>query len=352
MSPVSLVTGATGFVGINMVQTLQIAGHTVIATDLPALCAAQSDDLKRGRFSETLRKLGVKIIPADLTNPKSLDNLTKGTDNIFHIAGVFSYSAPLSLLQAVNVDGTRNLLEETFKHAPNARIVVWGAGGIYKMLAPCEMLPQPLNESSPKDPANNYILSKWQEEELAMKYYREKGLRVSAVRPFTIYGPYGVYGGAEAIMQFAKSPMPAIPRNFVERIPFSHVTDVCKAALFISEKTEAIGESYNVVDDTQYSAIDLCTIVAEARGKKARRLPGFPVRALRKLLMFVAKVLGAITGLFGKKSPLEYDMVKMIGTDHWHSNAKLKSLGYNFTYPDARVGVAETVKWYEQQGWL
>ncbi len=45
-------------------------------------------------------------------------------------------------------------------------------------------------------------------------------------------------------------------------------------------------------------------------------------------------------------------MVKLLGVDLWFSNQKLKDLGYKLRYPDARIGLQECVRWYEEHGWL
>ena len=127
--PRSLVTGSCGFMGTHMVEMLVAAGHEVIATDLESAWA--DDDRKAGRFPSVVKAAGVQFIASDLTKPETLDPLVKDLDYVFHIASVFSYSAPWSVLRHVNVDGTRALLDKLLVASPNLkRIVVWGAAGL------------------------------------------------------------------------------------------------------------------------------------------------------------------------------------------------------------------------------
>src|SRR5262245_2726666 len=145
MPPLSLVTGACGFMGTHMVEILTEAGHRVRATDL-----AQSydhDDIRTGRFPSILKKLNVEFVPADVTNRETVEKILKDVEYVFHIAAVFSYSASWEILHRVNVEGTRHLLE-LLKQVPTfKKLVLWAAGGVYRFPKGPEDLP--LTEQSP-----------------------------------------------------------------------------------------------------------------------------------------------------------------------------------------------------------
>jgi len=332
--------------GTHMVEVLAEAGHEIVATDLPD--AYRADDKRRGRFPSVLRTLGVEFIPADLTQalPETLAALCKDVDYIFHVASVFSYSAPWRLLKRVNVEGTRALLDQARDNPRLRRVVVWGAGGVYGLPDPDDL---PLREdTSPPAPCNAYLRSKWLEEHLVMRY----GLPYTILRPTTVYGPRAVYGGGQLLMSAATMPVVAVPRNFTARIPFVHARDVCRAALFLAEKEEANGEVYNLNDDSQLTTFAFFEFVAKVRGKKFVSLPPVPIETLRRVALKVADVAAFFSRLTGLPVSLERDSIEYLGRDFVYSNEKLKQTGFQFLYPDARDGIRDTLKWYELEGWI
>lgn len=349
-APLSLVTGAAGFTGSHMVEILCAAGHRVRATDHPD--ALRGDDRTHGVFPSLLQRPGVEVMAADLTRLDQLPPLLTGVDYIFHIAGIFSYSAAWERLYQVNVEGTRNLCEAALAYRKTARIVIWGAGGVCATKAPGVFLSHPLDEASAKGPANRYLRSKWQQEQLVLDMQRYLGLRVSVVRPFTVYGPRAVYGSGQMVRQFARTRRPRIPRNFQSRVPFCHVDDVCNAALYIAQREDAVGEAYNIVDDSAYSLAEVIRIIAGTRGYRSYWVMPIPIWLARQCAYFLGFWMRQVSRVTRRTPVIETQAVKLLGVDHWHSNAKLKALGYRLQYPDAKPGLQAAVQWYEANGWL
>lgn len=350
-APVSLVTGACGFIGSHVVEVLVEAGHQVRATDLPE--AYEQDDLKQGRFPSVLKANDVEFIPSDMRAPSSLEPALEGVDYVFHVASVFSYSAPRSLLRSVNVEGTRalvDLLLEKKRRERLSRLVLWGAGGIYGLPSPYDL---PLTEETPPAPSNAYLKSKWEQEWLVMEAGRKHDLPFASIRPTGVYGPRAVYGGGQMLMEPAKMKIIAVPKSFEARIPFVHVRDVARAALHVATDERARGEAFNVSDDSLLSMVDFMRTVAGITGAKFIELPPVPVAAIRPLLLASARVAGLISQHVTQTPPaLEEDSVSYFGHDFVYSNDKLKQLGFELLYPDAREGIAETIAWYREQGWL
>lgn len=344
----ALVTGAAGFMGSHMVEILRENGWEVRATDLPS--ALEKDDLVRGRFPSVLRKNGTEVVASDLTKKDTLTGIAKGVDIVFHIAAIFDYTVPYEILQKVNVEGTRNLLDSVLETGGVKRFMNWGAGGVYGWSVKNGV---PIKESDPKTPTNNYLQTKWDQEQLVHSYYPRHKLACTSIRPTTVYGPRAVYGGGMFLMQPAKMKVVQVPRNFKFQIPFIHVRDVCRSAFFLSQKPEAVNEAYNTTDPNPMPTTDYFRLVAETMGRKFILLPPIPVGLFKGVSIFLANVLGWWSRHVSHKRPaIERDPLDYIGIEFVYDIGKLQALGFNFEYPDPRIGIRDTLMWYKQQGWI
>ena len=109
-----LVTGATGHVGRPLVEALLKQGEKVRV-------------LVRDK---TLASAGVEIVTGDLLDKNAVNRAIEGIDTIYHLAAVVDYKAtPKKLMYAVNVNGTKNILE-----FPGAKKVIYLSSAA---LTPC-----------------------------------------------------------------------------------------------------------------------------------------------------------------------------------------------------------------------
>jgi nucleoside-diphosphate-sugar epimerase len=346
--PLCLVTGSCGFMGTHMVELLKERGYKVRATDLPS--AYPDDDRKRGLFPSVVQKAGAEFIGADLTDAAMIKPLVKDAEIIFHIAGLFKYSATWEALEAVNVGGTKNLLDAALAEGKLKRFIMWGAGGVYGIPTP-DMLP--LKEDMITNPPNNYLKSKDLAEKLVMEVCEKNKIPYAILRPTTVYGPRAVYGGGQLVMSMAKMNPAMAPANFTARVPFIHVRDVVGAALHLAEHQGKIKGPYNINDDSQMTQIDLIRYFAQMMGHLFVKLPPIPVEFIRA---GVGKVAGVVEHLardvLHVASPIEADTIEYLNRDFTYSNDKLKSTGYEFVYPDPHHGLRDTVQWYRDNGWM
>ncbi len=346
MPPLALVTGACGFMGTHMVEILAEVGYRIRATDLAA--AYDHDDLNTGRFPSVLKKTPhVEFIPADITNPSDIAKLVEGVEYVFHIAAIFSYSAPWSLLWKVNVQGTQHLLEALQKTPTFKKLVLWAAGGVFKFPTKPEDLP--IHEGRPVDPQNNYLKSKWEQECLVRDFCKKNGMRFSAIMPTTVYGPRAVYGGGQMLREPLQMKVIMVPKNFKARIPTIHVRDVCRAALYISQNPQTDGESYIINDNSKTTTVEFMQMMARLTGKKFKALPALPLGLIKANLSLMAALGKWRKKIFGGKPPkFEKDMVKYFGVDFTCDNTKLKSTGFQFQYPEFEQGLEATLPWYRE----
>jgi nucleoside-diphosphate-sugar epimerase len=346
--PLCLVTGACGFMGTHMVELLKEKGYKTRATDLPS--AYPDDDRKRGLFPSVVQKAGAEFVGADLTDASMVKPLVKDVEYIFHIAGLFKYSATWEALEAVNVGGTKNLLDAALAEGKLKRFIMWGAGGVYGIPTP-DMLP--LKEDMITNPPNNYLKSKDLAEKLVMEVCEKDKIPYAILRPTTVYGPRAVYGGGQLVMGMAKMNPTMAPANFTARVPFIHVRDVVGAALHLAEHDGKIQGPYNCNDDSQMTQVELMRYFAQMMGHLFVKLPPIPVEFIRA---GVGKVAGMVEhvarDILHVASPIEADTIDYLNRDFTYSNDKLKSTGYKFIYPDPRHGLRDTVQWYRDNGWM
>lgn len=327
-----LVTGACGFVGSHMVdQLLQSVKLNVRATDL-----AKAD--------RVFLNPRAQFVPSDLRSPTSLAGVVKKVDVIYHVASLFRYSASWDDLHAINVEGTRKLCDAA-SDAGVSRIILISSSGIYGK--PRQL---PVREDDPKHPSNAYEQSKWEQEQAASKACKKRGLKFAILRPSPIYGPRNRYGIGTVIRMLAKGQLPVISENLNTLVPLVHVADVVGAALHLTDYAKAAGEAYNIADDSTYRKYDLFSYVAPLVDTKIyhTRFP-LPRAAMKGVARWSEWKARHITH---REPKVERATIDLVYNAYWFSNAKLKATGYRLLYPDARIGLKDTIDWYKLHGWL
>jgi NAD dependent epimerase/dehydratase len=177
-----LVTGAGGFIGSHLVESLLEKGTDVRAfvkyngrgdwgmlSDLPA---------------EALKS--IEVISGDIRDPFFVHKAVQGCDYVFHLAALigipYSYVAPNDYV-AVNVQGTVNVLEAC-RNERTPRIVHTSTSETYGTA-----VYVPIDEKHPLQGQSPYSASKIGADKMAESYYNSFELPVVIVRPFNTFGP-------------------------------------------------------------------------------------------------------------------------------------------------------------------
>jgi nucleoside-diphosphate-sugar epimerase len=169
-----VVTGAAGFIGSHLAQTLAAAGHEVVGVDCftdyydPAEKEANARDLE--------------VLRLDLAE-ETLD--LAGVDGVFHLAGqpgVRSFGDVFPLYVSRNILATHRVLEAAA--AARVRVVLASSSSVY---GEAESYPTP-EDTEPK-PISPYGITKLACEHLMRAYAAAFGADVVALRYFTVYGP-------------------------------------------------------------------------------------------------------------------------------------------------------------------
>jgi len=371
MEKVHIVTGAFGFSGSYLVKALLKEGKKVLATDTSgrlnnkeriSYCKSIDLDLAHPRLS---------LVSADLSSRESLRQLFKDIGSIgivYHTASLYNYSASLSLLRKVNVEGTANLLAELPRDID--QFIHWSTCGVFgKPIKKGVLAGLPFTETSEspktmspraKRPAvtplvNEYSVSKWEQEQMLWKKCKEEGFPLTVIRPAPIYGPGSKYGHGGIIVAVATGLLPFIPVASKHSKTISvHVEDLAHFALYVSGKKECVGEDYNCVDSTDISYYDFIHFIARVLGKEIIDVSHFPMGLMRAITFSVATFINVLNlkKYYPQLSIVETQSAKYIGSSYRVSNEKSKSIGFEYKYEDVKVGIKDTVSWFKNQGWI
>ena len=312
----TLVTGAAGFMGSHVVELLSRNGERVRATARPREDVSFFD------------KLGVEFVPADLTKPETLPRLFEGgVDRVMHLGAVCNFSTPYEKLFPTNVAGVEHItglaLEagvKSFVHVTSTSVY-----GLYT--------GTPFNEQSPRNPKDSYGRSKRDGEEVVWRQVN-KGLPAVILRPCTVYGPRCKDGAGKVFSR--PSSIPAIPGNGKQLLANIRAEDVALAMDHLSRLPEAVGQAFNISDDSNPTLQQALTWSAEVYGQKPPSLH-LPLG----LMKVMSRVDGFFSGLRGKLPELEYEAVGYLYHDYVVSNQKLKDTGFSLKYPDFHESLKE-----------
>src|SRR5215203_112942 len=173
------VTGASGFVGSNLVHELRARGHEVKAL------------LRKGSDLRGLHGTDFERVEGDVSDREKLQAAMRGCDWCFHVAASYHlWLRDYRPMYAANVEGTRTVLESAAA-AGCSRIVYTSTVGCIGLPQRAKGLIVPTDESTPVFEGQSnipYKRSKWQGEEVALKL-AGKGMPIIIVNPSAPIGP-------------------------------------------------------------------------------------------------------------------------------------------------------------------
>jgi len=331
-----LITGAAGFIGSRVVETLLDRGFRNLRCLVrPSSAVARLEDISLG-CRDGAR---VEIVRGNLISREDCAAATKGVAVILHLAaGRGEKSVPDAFINSVVT--TRNLLEAAIEQRCMRRFVNISSFSVYSnRQKPHGRL---LDESSPieKHPelhGDAYHYAKVRQEEMVADYGQRFGLPYVIIRPGFVYGP-----GNEGITGRVGVGTFGIFLHFggSNTIPFTYVDNCADAIALTGLKKGIDGHVFNVVDDDLPSS------------RQFLRLYKRNVRAFASLYVphFVSYVLCWLWERYSIWS--EEQLPQVFSRWKWHtywkqtrySNAKLKSLvGWS-----PRVPTSEGLKRYFQ----
>jgi dihydroflavonol-4-reductase len=326
---VTLVTGATGFVGAAVARALAARGERL------RLTARKGSDLRN------LAGLVAEVVELDLGRPETFAAAVQGCRFVYHVAADYRLWVPdVAAMRAVNIDGTVALLNEAAA-AGVERVVYTSSVAALGLTAD----GSPANENTEIKPAHHvgaYKQSKYDAEQL-VRGLAAAGQNVVIVNPSTPVGPGDVKPTptGQMILDAALGKMPAYVDTGLNVV---HVDDVAAGHLLAMDKGIS-GESY-ILGGDDLMLRDLLVLIAAQTGAKPPtvQLPITP-------LMPLAWVMEQVANITGKPPLMTPDILTMARKKMFFSSDKARqALGY--TSRSAAEAVRDALGWFRAAGKL
>ena len=249
------ITGASGFIGQELVRLLSAQGHELVVLSRSAKKWKQNS--------------AVTVIEADLSQPKAeaIAKFTHDLDLVYHLAAELNKP---SMMHAINVEGTQAIVNALAK---KTTLVYLSSIGIFDFTA-----GNTIKEDSPFHPQNEYEKSKLAAEEVIRN---KAGLKWVILRPSIILGQQMKSGLLQQLVRLYQNKLrlkvaPEVVANFVL------ATDVVDALLHLGSTPEAVGQQYNFSNDLPLSQF----LTLLERVLKVQKRIALPARLFQQLLKF------------------------------------------------------------------
>ena len=274
-----LVTGVAGFIGSNLAEALVADGHLVYGID--NFDPYYDRDIKDRNLRELLNATAFRFYQADLLDPQGLADIFAAAeaagrpiDAVIHLAAKAGVRPSIEDPRAytkVNIEGTVNLLEAMIA-AGVTDLAFASSSSVYG-----NTTTVPFHEDAWVDhPISPYAATKKACELLCHTYAHLHGMRIAALRFFTVYGPR--QRPDLAIAKFTRlieegRPIPVYGDGSTQR-DYTYIADTIaglRGALgWIRERSAGTYEVFNLGESRTVALSELISILETALGKTAR----------------------------------------------------------------------------------
>lgn len=317
--PTALVTGAAGFIGFHLSKALILQGYQVWGVD--NLNQYYDPKLKRRRLALLQQQPDFNFVLLDISKRAAMPLLFRqhNFELVLHLAaqaGVrYSIEAPMAYLDS-NIVGTMTVLEAC-RHHPPTHLLLASSSSVYG-----EQDQHPFAETDNTDcPVSLYAASKKAGEVLAYSYAKLYKLPITALRFFTVYGPWGrpdmaLFKFVDAILH--DQPIPLYNQGTMSR-DFTYIDDLVQAVVSLCRQPSKQAVPYQVFNIGSNTPITLREFV------------------------------GAIETATDRKANLQLLPLQpgdVFAT--WADNSKLSAAGHPIPHTPLQQGVTAFVEWYTQ----
>ena len=260
-----LVTGGSGFLGINLIRYLLKKGEKVVSLDI-----APFDYPEKNK---------IKIIQGDIRNKKDVASAMEGVGIVVHCAAALPLYKDKDIY-STEIDGTRNVLEAAYRKGIK-RFIHISSTAVYGLSD-----KNPLYESDPLVGIGAYGISKIKTEKVC-ETYRKKGICVSILRPKSFIGPerLGIFA---LLYDWAKDghnfPMIGSGNNAFQLLDVDDLCDVIYTCTLKEKKV--VNDTFNIgAKEFTTMKEDYQVVLDKAGfGKKVLGFPAWPVVMTLRIL--------------------------------------------------------------------
>lgn len=257
-----LVTGAGGFIGSHLTETLQRLGAHVTAfvryTSRAEIGALQ--------FSEKSTLEKINLFFGDLRDPEAVREAVKDQEILFHLGAVisvpYSFIHPFEVVET-NILGTLNVLQAARLSRPEI-IVHLSTSEVY---GTAQYVP--IDEFHPKRAQSPYAASKIGADELARSFYLAYNLPVVIVRPFNTFGPRQSQRAVISTITVQALKEEEVMLGHIDSIrDFVFVKDTVRGLIMAALRPKAIGEEIQLATGSGHKIRDVAMEILEILGIK------------------------------------------------------------------------------------
>jgi len=257
-----LVTGADGFIGSHVVETLVKSGHDVRAFVL------YNSFNSWGWLDESDKAIrdSIDIFAGDIRDPHGVDKAVEKQEVILNLAALiaipYSYHSPDTYIDT-NIKGTLNILQAARRHGVK-RVVQTSTSEVY---GTAQYIP--IDEAHPLHPQSPYAATKVGADQLALSFHSSFDVPVGILRPFNTYGP----------RQSARAVIPTIISQLANKSKvklgslsptrdFSFVQDTANGFLAAAQSDAIVGQTINLGSGFEISIKETAETIAKLMNTK------------------------------------------------------------------------------------
>lgn len=236
------ITGGAGFIGSMLAGRLVDHNRIVVYDNL------SRNSLKNKPFKN---HPNLKIVEGDVLDFEHVCQAMEGADIVVHCAAIAGIDtvikSPVTTMR-VNMVGSANVLEAASRLPRCDRVICFSTSEVFGQQAFRSEETDNAIMGKVGEARWTYAVSKLAEEHLAIAYYQERGLPTTVVRPFNIYGPGQVGGGAlkTFVLRALKNEPIEVHGDGTQIRAWCYVDDMVDGALLAMVHPKAVGESFNI----------------------------------------------------------------------------------------------------------